>query len=149
MKNEEENSVNQEPANIAVSKNMSKVASTSNTSFFISDTIPPATLTKAKQDKEQNNKIWAFVSFIATIIPICLWIYCIIKSNGKFNENGPGEVWWLMIIYYCTLGFPLFIISLSFGVLGLKTKLCKLAIASILLKVTTIIGVALFLILNA
>lgn len=105
------------------------------------------TINKA-QDQERNNKPWAVLSMVATIIPILLWLYCIVTSKGSFNESGTGVVWWLMVIYYWTLGIPLFIMSLVFGVKGLKTNSYKLATASILLKVATIVGIILFVVFS-
>ncbi len=103
---------------------------------------------KAQPEKRETTSTWAIISFTASIIPICLWIYCFVISSGSLNEGGNGAVWWLMIIYYWTLGIPLFIASLVFGILGLKSKLCWLSITSIAIKIITIVTIAIILVIG-
>ncbi|MDO5475377.1 MAG: hypothetical protein Q4F61_03280, partial [Candidatus Saccharibacteria bacterium] len=81
---------------------------------------PSETVAEIKQEKKQDRKVWSILSIIATIIPIMLWAYCFMVSGGSTSENGPGAVWWLMIVYYWSLGVPLAVISIAFGIVGLK-----------------------------
>lgn len=116
-----------------------------NTSYFVADQPSPETVAKIEQRGKQDCKVWSTLSIVATIIPIILWVYCFIVSGGSANENGPGAVWWLMIMYYWSLGIPLAAISIAFGIVGLKTSLRWLSIISLLLKATTIIALVLLL----
>ena len=88
---------------------------------------------------QKYSKIWPILSFIATMIPIILFSYCFIISGGSTNESGSGAIWWVIIIYYWTAGIPLAIISIAFGIIGLKTNLSRLATVSLFLKSTMII----------
>lgn len=101
----------------------------------------PDSLSKPNQEEKQDHKEWPVLSIIATIIPIALWTYCFIASGGSTSENGPGVVWWLIGIYYWSLGLPLAGISIAFGVKGLKTSLRWLSIISLLLKAALILAI--------
>ncbi len=70
-------------------------------------------------NKKRN--ISSVASFILALIPYLLIIYCIIVSGGSFDESGSGAVWWLMIIYYWSLGFPILLVSLFLGGRGWKS----------------------------
>lgn len=106
------------------------------------------TVAKNEQYEEQDRKIWSVLSIMATIIPIMLWAYCLIVSGGSTSEDGPGAVWLFILTYYGTLGIPLIVLSIMFGVMGLKTSLRWLSIVSLLLKIITIIAVVLLLIVH-
>lgn len=95
-----------------------------------------------KTQNGQDGTVWPAVSFVTAVVPVILWVYCLVVSGGSLNEGGSGAVWWLMIIYYWTIGIPLAIISVVSGIKGLKTGLWKLAILSLLLKVALIILIA-------
>ena len=116
-----------------------------NTSYFVANQPSPETVAKIEQEKKQDRKVWSILSIVATIIPIMLWVYCLIVSGGSGSENGPGAVWWLMVIYYWSLGIPLAAISIAFGIVGLKTSLRWLSIISLLLKAMMIITIVLLL----
>ena len=116
-----------------------------NTSYFVADQPSSETVTKIEQMGKQDRKVWSILSIVSTIIPIILWVYCFIVSGGSANENGPGAVWWLMIMYYWSLGIPLAVISIAFGIVGLKTSLRWLSIISLLLKAIMIIAIILLL----
>jgi len=103
------------------------------------------TVTKIEQTKKQDRKVWSILSIIFAIIPITLWVYCFIASGGSASENGPGAIWWLIAIYYLSLGIPLAVISMAFGIIGLKTSLRWLSIISLLLKAMMIIAIILLL----
>jgi hypothetical protein len=116
-----------------------------NTSYFVANQPSPETVAKIEQRGKQDRKVWSTLSIVATIIPIVLWVYCLIVSGGSISENGPGAVWWLMIMYYWSLGIPLVVISIAFGIVGLKTSLRWLSIVSLLLKAVRIIAIVLLL----
>lgn len=103
---------------------------------------------KAQQEIKNTDNNWAIISFIASIVPICLWTYCFIASHGNSNEGTGGAVWWLMIIYYWSLGIPLLVMSLAFGIRGLKTKLRWLSITSITIKIATILTLVVILLIG-
>ncbi len=121
------------------------VINTGNTSYFVADQPSSETVAKTEQEKKQDRKVWSILSIVSTIIPIILWVYCFVVSGGSTSENGPGAVWWLVIMYYWSLGIPLAAISIAFGIVGLKTSLRWLSIVSLLLKVTMIIAILLLL----
>ena len=110
--------------------------------------VTPETVVNTEHGIKQDRKMWSILSFVAAIIPIILWIYCFTVSGGSMSENGSGAVWWLAVLYYWSLGIPLAIISITFGIIGLKTSLRQLSIASILLKITMIIVVVLLLFIH-
>lgn len=116
-----------------------------NTSYFVADQPSPETVAKIEQRGKQDRKVWSTLSIVATIIPMILWSFCFIVSGGSTSENGPGAVWWLMIMYYWSLGIPLAAISIAFGIVGLKTSLRWLSIVSLLLKAIMIIAIVLLL----
>lgn len=118
------------------------------TSYFVADQPSPETIAKNEQEKKQDRKVRSILSIIATIIPIILWVYCFITSGGSASENGPGAVWWLVIMYYWSLGIPLAAISIVFGIDGLKTSLRWLSIISLLLKAIMIIAIVLLLLVR-
>ena len=56
-------------------------------------------------------------------------------SGGSGDESGAGAVWWLMFIYYISLGIPIFIVSIVFAALGINSKRKVLAIISLVITV--------------
>ena len=121
------------------------VVDAGNTSYSVAYQPSSETVAKTEQEKKQDRKVWSILSIIATIIPMILWVCCLIVSGGSASENGPGAVWWLMIMYYWSLGIPLAVISIAFGIVGLKTSLRWLSIISLLFKATMIIAILLLL----
>lgn len=117
-------------------------ANAGGTDYFVTDRPSPETIVKIEQEKKQNRKVWSILSIVATVIPIMLWIYCLVVSGGSTSENGSGAIWWLMIMYYWSLGIPLAVISIAFGIIGLKTSLRWLSVISLSLKVIMIIAIA-------
>lgn len=77
------------------------------------------------------SKNWAIASMVLSAFPILILVLCVIASGGSFNENGPGAVWWLLAMYYFTVGVPFLAMSIAFGVVGLKSELSWLARASL------------------
>lgn len=98
-----------------------------------------ATEEEIKQEKRYNRKVWSIISIITAAIPVLIWLYCLTVSGGSANENGSGAIWWLLVIYYWTLGFPLAITSVITGIIGLNTRLRSLAAVSLLIKVIMIV----------
>lgn len=112
-------------------------------------TVPEETqnqLDTTQSEELKNQKKYgyrAIISLVATIIPILLFTYCFITSGGSTSENGPGAIWWLMIMYYWSIGVPLLAVAIAFGILGLKTNLRWVAILSLSLKALTLIFIIL------
>ena len=125
-----------------------RVMSVEDTNYFVADKLSPETIAKIEQEKKQNRKAWSILSIIATVIPIILCIFCLIVSGGNTSENGPGAIWWLWIAYYWSLGIPLAVISIAFGIIGLKTRLRWLSIISLSLKVLMIVVIVSLLFIN-
>lgn len=99
------------------------------------------------QNKKRPGDGWANFSIVTTIFPTLIWLFCLISSGGSFNENGAGAVWWLLALYYMTIGFPLEILSIISGIVGLRSKLHRLAAASLLIKAVMILAIVLFFVL--
>lgn len=110
------------------------------TGYFVAGPSSAKTVAKMEQDKKKDNPAWSILSILATLTPIFLFIYCLIYSGGSGSENGAGAIWWLMIMYYWTVGFPLVIASIVFGFLGLRTSTRWLAITSLVIKILTILA---------
>ncbi len=106
--------------------------------------VPGSTVVKPTK-RNQDRKIWSILSFVTTIVPIILFVYCFSVSRGSFNENGAGVIWRLVIIYYYSLGIPLFVMAISFGIIGLKTSLRWLSIVSLSIKAVMIVAIVVFL----
>lgn len=115
------------------------------TSYFVASQPSLEAVTKNEQKEKQDCKTWSVLSIIATIIPIMLWTYCFVSSGGGVEKSGYGAVWMLIGIYYWSLGIPLMVISIVFGVKGLKTSFRWLSIISLLLKAVMIVVIALLL----
>ena len=89
--------------------------------------------------EEKYNRLYpAIVSLITAAVPFFIWTSSIRTSGGSLSESGEGAVWWFVIMYYISLGFPLAIISFVFGFIGLKTRFYWLATIALLIKVITI-----------
>ncbi|MBR3052049.1 hypothetical protein IKG60_00305 [Candidatus Saccharibacteria bacterium] len=128
-------------SNSSIAQSSKPIVNAGDTSYFVADRPSPETVVKIEQEKKQDRKVWSILSIIATIIPIMLWSYCFMVSGGSTSENGPGAVWWLMIVYYWSLGVPLAVISIAFGIVGLKTSLRWLSVISLVLKAITAIAI--------
>ena len=85
--------------------------------------------------------VWAVLSMVCSMIPVILWTCCFMESGGDTHENGRGAVWWNVIGYYFTVGFPLAGLSIVFGAAGLNTRLYWLARISLSIKMLTISAV--------
>ena len=107
-----------------------------------------ATSEKATQGIESNrSSMWATLSFIFTLIPLFMWAFCFIFAHINYNKGGSADIFWLMFSYYATVGIPFCIMSIVFGLVGLKSSLYGLAIASLVIKAITILTIALLLLL--
>ncbi len=103
--------------------------------------------------QEKNNKNNSFNSLVCALIPIILYVYCYIKSRGDGSEAGAGAIWWLMVLYYWTLGIPLFIASLVFGFSALKKNKLKtykvIALLGIIIDLFPLLYISAFYTLNS
>ncbi len=111
------------PANIQTSTPITNTTNTSNT--VVNPTIP---IVQPKMDGYSKH---AIASLIIALIPVVLFLYCYVTSDGSTNEGGAGAVWWMMIFYYWTLGIPLAIASIVLAVMGLKSKYYWASIVSL------------------
>ncbi len=73
-----------------------------------------------------NSSIPAIISFISAIVPVIILILGLTKTP------------WF-IIGYSVAAIPIGIISIIFGLIGLKTKLYKLSIVSLIIVLVSII----------
>ena len=88
-------------------------------------------MSNLEENRNKKNGLSSIVSLIGAMIPLLLIAYCLIISGGSTSEAGAGAVWWLMIIYYGSIGIPMLIISIILGIVGLKTYRRKLAVLSL------------------
>lgn len=81
------------------------------------------------------SKALPIISIIAALMPVLLYVFCLISSRGSTSENGPGAVWWLMVLYVESLGWPIFATAIVTGILGLKSKAKWLSVVSLAVQV--------------
>ena len=74
--------------------------------------------------KSKRNGI---ISFVLGIIPLLLYLFCVINSVS-------GTLSLLMLAYYATIGIPVAIISIVTGIISLKYKINILAIIGIIVS---------------
>lgn len=103
------------------------------------NSTPTTTPTESPEPTPKPVPNWyAIVSFVLTLIPILLFIYVSVIGHGAENENSAGgAAGWLIIMYYWSIGLPIFICSIVFAIKGLKSQLKPLAIASLVVKFTS------------
>ena len=91
--------------------------------------------TQIEKTMEKNNRwIWySLLSFILALIPIALVTGCYIYSGGDLSENGSGAVFWLVFIYFLSIGFPIAGCSIFLGIKSYKIKKNIFAVSSALL----------------
>ena len=65
------------------------------------------------------------IALILSLIPVVVFLFCLITSGGSSDEGGEGAVWWLLLIYYWSLGIPLLITSIVLAIIGLKKDIIK------------------------
>ena len=92
-------------------------------------------------------KIRSIIGLILGLIPIVLFIYCLIVSVGDTSESGEGTVFWLLIIYGWTLAIPFAIISVINSVTAIKINKNPLSITSLVISLITALAIAVILII--
>ena len=65
---------------------------------------------------------YSIASLVLALIPVLLFAFCYIYSGGDTSEAGNGAIFWLLIIYFWTIGFPIAIISIILGITSFKHK---------------------------
>ncbi|MBO7131896.1 hypothetical protein J6V85_01335 [Candidatus Saccharibacteria bacterium] len=97
------------------------------------------TNTLQNQPKQQpthvpkNNSANSVVSLICAIIPLLLLFITFLSSMSNRSSN-TDQSGWILVIYYWTIGIPLFFVWLICGIFGLKSKKRNIAIASLTIK---------------
>ena len=103
--------------------------------IFDDDTPPISSLPKAPLTEEQilaQSRKKSIISLVFGLIPVALFIYCLIESGGDTSEGGDGAIWWLMIIYYWSLGIPIAIGAVAFAIKATSLKKHILSIISVI-----------------
>ena len=90
----------------------------------------------------KNNSANSVASMICAAIPLVILFITFLSSLGVSNTSQSG---WYLVIYYWTIGIPLFFVWLICGILGLKSEKRKLAIISLIIKPA---GIAIFVLLS-
>lgn len=128
-------------------RNQDKIATNEETPAPIDSTVTyQSTQDEKAKSTIYNIKAYSIISFILAIIPVLLWLYYLI-AQGSIDRNQIGskefaEVDLLLPAYYWTVGILFSIVSIGFGIAGLKTKLKTLAIISLFIKAVTMITAA-------
>ena len=115
------------------------------TAYITASPMSPEQKERVEQEikQERRRESMPVYSILATILPIFLWAYCLIYADGETSENGKGAVFWLLIMYYWSIGIPALCASIICGVIGLKSSLKWLSILSLTIKAITIIVIIL------
>ena len=87
--------------------------------------------------KKKNALPW--ITLVVSLIPYILAGYCYIVSGGSLSENGPGSVWWLLVIYYMTIGFIELTGATLLSIISLKSGNKVISIISLTLNILHII----------
>lgn len=87
------------------------------------------------------------IGLIFGLIPIVLFIFCLIVSGGDSSENGNGSVFWLLIIYGWTLAIPFAIISIVNSVNAIKINKNSLSITSLVISLIPALAIVILLII--
>ena len=77
-------------------------------------------LNVATTGERKSVNISGIFAIILSLIPVIVYVSCFFGSSGSTSEDGTGAVWWLLVIYYWTVGIPIFIASVILGLIGLK-----------------------------
>lgn len=93
------------------------------------NTISAEEQMKIYKKSEKRGKI----CLILSLIPIFLILYCFIESGGDTSEAEDGAVWWLVIVYYMSVGIPLAITSIICGLKSNEVQVNKPASYGLLL----------------
>lgn len=86
------------------------------------------------QTKPKNSSANADISLLCAILPVALWLInslLIIGTSGASSGSDSSAAGILLFIYYCTIGFPLILVWLICGILGLKSEKRNTAIVSL------------------
>lgn len=90
------------------------------------------TLNVQEIKRTERNKIYSIISLILSLIPVMLYIYCslyrLIHKDGHLTD-------WLIVIYFISYGWIIYIISLF---LGIKSSIYKENIFSLISIVVNI-----------
>ncbi len=92
-------------------------------------------------NKPLNNKgkvsASSIIGLILGLIPIALFAYCVIISiPAKSNE---GTAFWVVIIYFWTIGIPIAISSLIASINGFTQKRNALSITALVVSLITVL----------
>ena len=81
----------------------------------------------------KNDSANSVISLICAIIPLLLLFITFLSSMSNRSSN-IDQSGWILVIYYWTIGIPLFFVWLICGIFGLKSKKRNMAITSLTIK---------------
>ena len=105
-----------------------------------------------EEQSEKHKPVWfSIMSFIASMIPVILWTYCMVYYYTNRKPDVPGTdyvslVFIHLMVYYYTVGIPFSGFAIGMGIVGLKKGLPRLAAFSLFLKACTVILVILYIV---
>lgn len=97
---------------------------------------------KGNQVRETKfNKLFrhlsGLISLVTAILPILLYIICVVLSHGE-GEDGDGAIGWLLVLYLWFAAIPVFLISVVTGIYGIKGKTKILAVLGLLVDIALV-----------
>ena len=101
---------------------------------------------KSEEEKIKECKKKSIIGLILGLVPIVLFVFCLIVSGGDVSENGSGSVFWVLIIYGWTLAIPLAIISIVNSTKAVKINKNPLSISSLIVSYIPAIAIAVLII---
>lgn len=76
---------------------------------------------------------YSILSIVLGLIPIIILAAFYMYSGGDLSENGKGAIFWLVPIYFLTIGFPIAGLSVFLGFKGFKIKKNVLSIIGMII----------------
>ena len=81
------------------------------------------------------------VALVLSLIPVIIFLFCLIYSGGSTSEGGVGAIWWIAMFYFMTVGVPLYVASLILGIESYKAERNRLSLISIILNILLVVGI--------
>jgi len=101
---------------------------------------------------KNNSRIsgYSIASFILAVVPVVIllagFLFCLVVSGGNLSDNDSGAVWWIfiaMLIVMVPVTGIANILSVIFGIIGLKKKKTVIAWVGIAVVAIELVAVPL------
>lgn len=91
-----------------------------------------------KETKPKKKGISAIIGFCLALVPYIVAFICFALAGFNLASEASSVVWWILIAYVATAGVPVLIVSIIFGLFGLRTLRKTLSIIGLILDVIVI-----------